>query len=577
MASLQPVRVKGHTYWRIVESRRVNGKPRPVPVLYLGKADDLLARLRAAETVKVRSLAHGHVAALHSLAAELDIAGAIDRVLASSGRRAPATRRPAKTAAPRPSDGLSVGQSLVLAAVGRACHPTSKRGFADWAQTTTLAELTGVDTSRLTSQHFWDQMDQVPVEAVPLIERDVLARVLERFEIPLETLLFDATNFFTFIASTNTKASLPARGHQKQKRDDLRQVGVALLCSRAGGIPLWHCTYGGNVSDAKCFAAALPLLHARLRELKRDIDCITFVYDKGNVSLANQALVDQAKLHYVTALTAASQRGLVDEANAHMTPVLVDGDVIPVFRSQRMIWDQQRTAVVLVSQRLQDGQARGVLQHVASATKWLDDLASTLARGTQRRDRARIQRDIETRLKGRQFLGRVLKFHLTGEDPKLSLAYEFDNAAFEALRDTTLGRVVLITSRHDWSTPDIISTYHSQAHIEAVFRNWKDPLHVSIRPQFHWTDQKLHVHVLLCVLAYLLARLLLLRARQVDPALDSIRALLDRLARIRLATVALPLPHGKWRVTSQLEEMDEAEAALWRGLGLVHTSQTLPR
>ena len=48
MASIQRVRVRGHSYWRIVESRRVNGKPRVFVIAHLGKADDLLARLRAA-------------------------------------------------------------------------------------------------------------------------------------------------------------------------------------------------------------------------------------------------------------------------------------------------------------------------------------------------------------------------------------------------------------------------------------------------------------------------------------------------------------------------------------------------
>ena len=145
MASLQRVRVKGHTYWRIVESRRVNGRPRPVPVLYLGKADDLLARLRASDSFQVRSLAHGHVAALFAVASELDVAGSIDRAVASCGRRSPSP-----SSQPRPpnsSDGLSVGQSLVLAAVGRVCHPTSKRGFSKWARTTTLNEVAAVDVA----------------------------------------------------------------------------------------------------------------------------------------------------------------------------------------------------------------------------------------------------------------------------------------------------------------------------------------------------------------------------------------------------------------------------------------------
>ena len=46
MASLQHRISGGYKYWYIVESRRVNGKPRPIPLLYLGKADDILKRLQ---------------------------------------------------------------------------------------------------------------------------------------------------------------------------------------------------------------------------------------------------------------------------------------------------------------------------------------------------------------------------------------------------------------------------------------------------------------------------------------------------------------------------------------------------
>ena len=127
-------------------------------------------------------------------------------------------------------------------------------------------------------------MDQVPVEAIAPIEREIVSRVLARLALPIDSLLFDATNFFTFIASTNSRPKLPARGHNKQKRDDLRQVGIALLCSRQGGIPLWHQTYGGQVADATCFADVLPTIRQRLVDLERDVETVTLIYDKGNVS-----------------------------------------------------------------------------------------------------------------------------------------------------------------------------------------------------------------------------------------------------------------------------------------------------
>jgi len=571
MASLQRFRVRGHSYWRIVQSRRVNGKPGIKVVAYLGKADDLLARLRAAETLSIRSLSHGAVAALFALARELDVAGTIDRHLEVSGRRSRKRLPRGTKLSPRRHDGLSVGESLLLATLGRACHATSKRGFASWARTTTLGDLFGVDVERLTSQHFWDQMEQLPVATIASIEREIVGRVVARFAIPLETLLYDATNFFTFIASTNARAELPARGHNKQKRHDLRQVGVALLCTRQQKIPLWHEVYGGQVPDVKSFAESLTAFRRCLVEMGQTLQSLTLVYDKGNVSRANQSLVDTSKLHYVASLSAASQRALLSEANPKMQPVALDQEEeVLAYRTLRTIWGAQRTAVALISERLREGQKRGILQHVASAQRWLSRLEQTLQRGKQRRDRARIQHDIDARLRGRQHLRKVLKVALSRDSKgRLALSYAFDQAALAALDDESLGRIVLITDRDDWTTADIIRAYRGQADVEAVFAHLKDPVHVALRPQFHWTDQKLHVHVLTCILGYLLARLLHLRARQTIGYPHGMEKLLEDLEAVRRATVVHSSDRkGRPRVTTQLEHSDPALATLLTSMGV---------
>jgi transposase len=557
MASLQRFRVKGHSYWRIVESRRIDGDPSIRVVAYLGKADDLLARLSAAQSLQIRSRSHGAVAALFCLARELDVAGTINRHLETSGRRSRRRLPQGTRLAPLRNDGLSVGESLLLASIGRACHATSKRGFAPWASTTTLGELIGVDVERLTSQHFWDQMEQLPVETISSIEREIVSRAVERFELPLETLLYDATNFFTFIASTNKRPELPARGHNKQKRHDLRQLGVALLCTRQDGVPVWHKLYGGQVPDVKSFTDALTAFRQRLVQMEQTLESLTLVYDKGNVSRTNQSLVEASNLHYVASLSATSQRALVSEANPRMQPVSLDEDEkVHAYRTRRILWGADRTVVVLVSERLREGQKRGILQHVASAVRWLDRLAQTLNRGKQRRDRTRIQHDIEARLRGRQHLRKVLKVDLSRrEKGRLALAYTFDEAALSALDSESLGRIVLITDRHDWPTSDIIRAYRGQAVVEAVFAHIKDPVHVALRPQFHWTDQKLHVHVFTCVLGYLLVRLLHRKAKQTIAYPHGMERLLDDLEAVRRVTVVRPSAHkGRPRVQTQLEE-----------------------
>jgi transposase len=569
MASIQRVRVRGYSYWRIVESRRVNGKPRVFVIAHLGKADDLLLRLRAAEHLRLRSRSHGATTAVYALARELDVAGTIDRHLAASGRRD--RRQPAHVTDPRRTperhDGLTVGRSLELVSVGRTCHATSKQGFAEWARTTTLGDVASVDLDRLSSQHFWDQMDQVPIEVLAAIEREIVGSAIERFNLPLDTILYDATNFFTFIASTNARCKLPARGHNKQKRHDLRQLGVALLCTRRDGIPLMHQMYEGQLPDARSFATALPLIRQRLVDLGRDLDSLTLVYDKGNVSQLNQGLVDQTKLHYVASLTASSQRALITRANPLVQSVKLDEDEsVMAYRTRRTIWGAERTLVIVVSETLRAGQIRGILQHAASAKKWLQELADTLRRGKQKRDRATLQRDIETRLMGRQHLSEVLQFKLSGTGRTLTLTYEFDQDALDALARDWLGRLVLVTDRDDWSTAEIIRTYRGQTHVEAVFAHMKDPMHVMLRPQYHWTDQKLHVHVFTCVLSYLLARLLHLRAQQTVGYTRSMERLLDTLAQVRRANIVRSTQKRGVRVTSQLEDVDPDVAKLIEAL-----------
>jgi transposase len=567
MASLQSFKVKGNTYHRLVTCRRIDGKPTPVMLAYLGKADDLLKRLDAVDQARVKSWSHGAVAALYGLARELKVAECIDRHLAEVGRR---LRPSFKTKGPLPpekNDGLTVGQSLVLAALGRACCATSKRGFAQWAKTTTLGQLAGVDVERLTSQHFWDQMDQLPVELIDPIESELIVDVVKRFQFALDTLLFDATNYFTFIASSNRHCELPARGKQKQKRTDLRQVSVAMLCSRHHGIPLWHRTYAGSVADSTCFSEVLESIKQRMLALKGSLDSMTVVYDKGNVSQANQRRVDELKIHYVSGLTVASQREFVDRANPLLAPVKLDNDeTVPAYRAKETVWGAERTLVVLLSERLREGQIAGVMQHVEKAKIMLADLADMLRRGTQRRTRAQIQRDIENELKGRQHLNEVLRFQLTGEDPPLSLTYEFDPGALNALAQSTFGRVVLMTDRHEWTTAEIIRAYHQQAAVEALFAHLKDPVHIALRPQHHWTDQKLAVHSFTCVIGHLLACLLHLRALRANSPYKSMESLLDALGRIRRTMLvrrsAIREGKGAERITYQLEEIEPEIAPL---------------
>jgi len=90
MVSIQAKVSRGHKYWYIVESKRVNGKPRPIVLEYLGKADGLLKRLRSVtDGVRLKSYSHGAVAAMLRIASELDIVTIINKYIDSKRRHRP--------------------------------------------------------------------------------------------------------------------------------------------------------------------------------------------------------------------------------------------------------------------------------------------------------------------------------------------------------------------------------------------------------------------------------------------------------------------------------------------------------
>jgi transposase len=95
-------------------------------------------------------------------------------------------------------------------------------------------------------------MDAVGEQDIQRIEKELSARLVEQFSLSLRTLTYDGTNFFTYIKTT-TSATLPKRGHNKQKRGDLRQVSLGMLVSTDFHVPLFHKVYEGNITDVTIF------------------------------------------------------------------------------------------------------------------------------------------------------------------------------------------------------------------------------------------------------------------------------------------------------------------------------------
>ena len=553
MASLQAYNSHGIRYYRIVESFRKEGKPSIRVLAHLGRVDEILRRHQpdSEVPVKISSVSAGAVTALCGLAQELDVAGQINRALSKGG-------------GVQVRAGLTVGESLVTAMIARACAPRSKRAFADWARTTYLPELMKFAAADLTSQHFWDQMNVMPMDKLPEIEQALIREVVRIEQLQLQALAYDTTNFYTHIASTNQRAELPQRGHNKQGRHDLRQMGLALVVDQLTQLPLAHVLYEGARSDMKTFAEFLKPVRKRLRELTGQPDQLTLVFDAGSSSRQN--LEDMQ--HYVTAVRPSSHLALLEQAAGELSEVqLTSGVTARAWRTSRVIAGQQREVVVVFSAKLHAGQIRGLHQTLTKSWREFEEMGS-LARATLET----AQRKLE-KLRQRQYLRALFCYRIDqdGTGP-IRVSVWSDWREYQRLDQRYFGLRVLITDRAEWTTAQIIEAYRGQSKVEAAFRDLKDPRMLATRPQFHWTDHKLHVHAFICVMAYLLVTLLHRRAKQKAGFDGSPRRLLAELADLRCSRlIDMTGRKGRPRVRLQLEQTDAQLMSLAESLGAVPT------
>jgi transposase len=525
--------------------------------MYLGSSERLVARLLSGEAtsaISVNSYQHGDVAAFKALADRLGVAEMIDKHVSSSGQTK-----------------VSVGTTILLAAINRAIKPRSKRAWAEWAQQTSIGHLFGLTAKqleRLSSQHFWSCMDEIPISSLESIENELTVKVIQEFGIKLDLLFYDPTNFFTYIASDNGRSTLAQRGKNEQKRFDLRQVALSLLVSRDGQIPLASRTYAGNVPDCRSFPDSLTAIRQRLENLVGKLDAVTIVYDKGNNSRANQKQIDDMDFHYVASLVPSQQKDLMAVPSSEYKPLKshsVTG--VRTHRIKRELWGAERTLLLFTSESYRQKQIRGFEQHLGKAINQLREWQEQMEKphGGPRSQATADKRIAE--ILSQQHLKDTLKVEY---NPRLTgakrLSFSIDYDALNHLYTEIFGKRLLMTSHHDWDDEEIIKAYNGQCKAEQTFAQLKNPEHLAVRPQYHRTDQKVRVHIFICLLGLMLTRLLERALREQHLYALSADELLDSLAKIRLAMLIERGKKGRPSCRWQLEDSDGGAMVLFKAL-----------
>src|SRR5712692_5771021 len=475
---------KPYLYW--VRSARVQGKPRIVEQMYLGPRERVLDQLRTQATASpapeavaalltVQPREVGASTLFYTLAQDLGIVDLINAHVPP----APVGRRTS----------LSVGHSLLLAAVNRAIWAKSKRAFAEWYQTTGLARLLPAASEELRSQRFWDHRHLFAEPHFAPIQRELLTRIRERFPLGEQFLVYDTTNYYTFIHTFNSRPSLPQRGRNKQKRHDLRQLSLALVVDEERGLPVSYRCYEGHVTDVVALGASLSgMIHQGL--LPQAPARLTLILDQGNASFDNFKALHKAQFSFLAAIPAGWVRALFQVAlRAYQPLALAEGRRVKVYaQSDTRLGGVDGKLLVSCSPTFYRKQVRTLDLLQQKADQHLHALRASIQAAVVRKRprkegavrRAMTQVVRHDRLNA--FFSPTLQ---VDHGAVYDLQWEWDRRKKRQIKHRDLDRTVLFTDRQELSDHRMVVAYRHQAKVEDMFRISK-----SRRPGMWWHAHK---------------------------------------------------------------------------------------
>ena len=304
------------------------------------------------------------------------------------------------------------------------------------------------------------------------------------------------------------------------------------------------------------------------------VEDITLIFDKGNNSEDNLERVADGPIHFVGSLPPTQHQDLLAIGRDRMRRL--DKAQLPAvwaFRTKKTLFGVERTVLVTYNRPLFRAQVKTLSREINKRSRKLDRLQARLKRSSRKSTGkkptlAGTLKRVDKILAGRH-MKELFAASVTNNRRKLpKLAWSFDEQAWEHLQRTLLGKTILFTDREEWTDEQIVRGYRSQSHVESAFRGMKDPRCLTFRPAHHWTDQKLRVHALYCVIALMILSLLRRKLAQAEIPV-SLARMVERLADIReVAVLFHDADESSLGARSVLSDIDAEQQRMLKALGL---------
>ena len=425
-----------------------------------GLAGDPLLPDAGAWTI-ARSWPHGHVAAVLGTARQMDLERLLD---------------------PKPSR----QRDLVLAmVVARVLQPASKLATTRLWTTTSLARTLGIEDA--TEHDLYSAMDWL-LERQERIEQRLAKRHLE----PGGLVLYDLSS--TYLEGEH--CPLAKRGHSRDGKPGQLQIEFGLL-TNADGEPVAIEVFPGNTADPATFMAQVAKVKDRF-----DVADVGWVGDRGMITSAQvRQLEEVTGLSWITALRAPTIQQLLEAGSIQTS--LFDTQHLAEVTDQRFPGER---LILCHNPLLGEKRAKKREDMLQATEKELAKVAAMVARGA-----AGGRAGLQGAAKIGERVGRVVNRyamakHVVRTITVTSFSYERNQASIaEEARLDGLYVIRTNVASERLSTAEVVLAYKSLEQVEDAFHHFK-LTDLEVRPVYHYLEDRVRAHLLLCMLAYSVQR-----------------------------------------------------------------------
>jgi transposase len=525
---------KTHAYWALVESYRTARGPRQRLISYLGEIDtEGRLGVRLADSDKQRQQELFEEQKPKWVAVDIKAIrtertrdfGDVWLCLQLIERLG--LRRFLADLFPNGREKIRWADLVLILVIARFCDPKSELYIAEhFYAHTALADLLDIPAEDIYDNRLYRTLDKLLPHKTAL-ECHLKERFETLFGIQYDILLYDVTStYFEGEAKRNSQAK---RGYSRDKRPDLKQVCIALIVTKEG-IPLGYEVFAGNRQDVTTVEEIVTKIESQYGAADR-----IWVMDRGMISADNIDFLKSKGRRFIIGTPKSALKKFEHELLTENWHTVHEGLEVKMCRSPD---DDDETYILCRSAQRREKEKAIFARFTQNIEDGLIKIKAACEKGALK-DRGvaerRIGRLLERNKRAAALFDIQVKIPSQGRDTLELIWTQKEN--HKTWAELSEGCYLLRSNIKNWTAEELWRAYIHLTDAEAAFRIQKSDLRV--RPIWHQKQERVHAHILVCFLAFVLWKFLAQLCKRAGLG-DCPRKIIDEIKRIKLTDVVLP-------------------------------------